>query len=133
VSFVEAKRLRRMYCCVSFPAGRQEACLLQQSASVTVLVCPAFVSRLTRTWPHHLLVKAKRASWLYWYVLLCSFLQADKKLDLWRLPEVLVVHLKRFSYTRWNRDKLDTQVCVSGGGGAGRWLGMRKAEEGCVQ
>jgi len=38
------------------------------------------------------------------------FPQADKKLDLWRLPEVLVVHLKRFSYTRWNRDKLDTQV-----------------------
>jgi ubiquitin C-terminal hydrolase len=36
--------------------------------------------------------------------------QADKKLDLWSLPEVLVVHLKRFSYTRWNRDKLDTQV-----------------------
>jgi ubiquitin C-terminal hydrolase len=31
-------------------------------------------------------------------------------LDLWSLPEVLVVHLKRFSYTRWNRDKLDTQV-----------------------
>lgn len=26
--------------------------------------------------------------------------QADKKLDLWSLPEVLVVHLKRFSYTR---------------------------------
>lgn len=26
--------------------------------------------------------------------------QADKKLDLWTLPEVLVVHLKRFSYTR---------------------------------
>ncbi len=25
---------------------------------------------------------------------------ADKKLDLWSLPEVLVVHLKRFSYTR---------------------------------
>ncbi len=25
---------------------------------------------------------------------------ADKKLDLWNLPEVLVVHLKRFSYTR---------------------------------
>jgi hypothetical protein len=36
--------------------------------------------------------------------------QADKKLDLWSLPEVLVVHLKRFSYTRWHRDKIDTQV-----------------------
>ena len=37
-------------------------------------------------------------------------MQADKKLDLWSLPEVLVVHLKRFSYTRWHRDKIDTQV-----------------------
>lgn len=37
-------------------------------------------------------------------------LQADKKLDLWSLPEVLVVHLKRFSYTRWHREKIDTEV-----------------------
>lgn len=29
-----------------------------------------------------------------------NMLQADKKLDLWSLPEVLVVCLKRFSYTR---------------------------------
>ena len=28
-------------------------------------------------------------------------MQADKKLDLWSLPDVLVVHLKRFSYSRW--------------------------------
>jgi ubiquitin C-terminal hydrolase len=42
--------------------------------------------------------------------LLSAAAQADKKLDLWSLPEVLVVHLKRFSYTRWNRDKLDTQA-----------------------
>ncbi|WIA28861.1 hypothetical protein OEZ86_011387 [Tetradesmus obliquus] len=46
-----------------------------------------------------------------WYCPKCkAHVQADKKLDLWSLPEVLVVHLKRFSYTRWNRDKLDTQV-----------------------
>lgn len=36
--------------------------------------------------------------------------QANKKLDLWNLPEVLVVHLKRFSYSRTSRDKLDTAV-----------------------
>lgn len=36
--------------------------------------------------------------------------QANKKLDLWSLPEVLVVHLKRFSYSRASRDKLDTKV-----------------------
>ncbi|KAF8072770.1 UBP11 [Scenedesmus sp. PABB004] len=46
-----------------------------------------------------------------WYCPKCkTHVQAEKKLDLWSLPEVLVVHLKRFSYTRWNRDKLDTQV-----------------------
>ncbi|KAF8056355.1 UBP11 [Scenedesmus sp. PABB004] len=37
-------------------------------------------------------------------------LQAEKKLDFWSMPEVLVVHLKRFSYTSWGRDKLDTLV-----------------------
>ena len=36
--------------------------------------------------------------------------QADKKLDLWTLPDTLVVHLKRFSYSRFSRDKLDTLV-----------------------
>jgi hypothetical protein len=50
------------------------------------------------------------SSFAYLPCLLSHGLQADKKLDLWSLPEVLVVHLKRFSYTRWNRDKLDTQV-----------------------
>jgi ubiquitin C-terminal hydrolase len=33
-----------------------------------------------------------------------------KKLDLWRLPEVLVIHLKRFSYTHFTRNKLETFV-----------------------
>lgn len=36
--------------------------------------------------------------------------RATKKFDLWSLPEVLVIHLKRFSYTRSLRDKLDTLV-----------------------
>jgi len=36
--------------------------------------------------------------------------RATKKFDLWSLPEVLVIHLKRFSYTRSLRDKLDTVV-----------------------
>ena len=31
-------------------------------------------------------------------------------MTLWKLPEVLVVHLKRFSYSRYWRDKLDTYV-----------------------
>jgi ubiquitin C-terminal hydrolase len=36
--------------------------------------------------------------------------QASKKLDLWRLPEILVVHLKRFSYSRYMKNKIDTFV-----------------------
>ncbi|KAL2930555.1 Ubiquitin carboxyl-terminal hydrolase 5 [Bienertia sinuspersici] len=36
--------------------------------------------------------------------------QASKKLDLWRLPNVLVIHLKRFSYNRSIKHKLDTFV-----------------------
>lgn len=36
--------------------------------------------------------------------------QASKKLDLWRLPEILVIHLKRFSYTRFMKNKLETYV-----------------------
>ena len=36
--------------------------------------------------------------------------QASKKLDLWRLPEILIVHLKRFSYSQLLRDKLETFV-----------------------
>jgi ubiquitin carboxyl-terminal hydrolase 4/11/15 len=34
-----------------------------------------------------------------WYCPTCKeHRQATKKLELWRVPEVLVVHLKRFSY-----------------------------------
>ncbi|KAK9161091.1 hypothetical protein Syun_007432 [Stephania yunnanensis] len=46
-----------------------------------------------------------------WYCPNCKeHRQATKKLDLWRLPEILVVHLKRFSYNRYLKDKLDTFV-----------------------
>lgn len=36
--------------------------------------------------------------------------EATKKLDLWRLPEILVVHLKRFSYNCFLKNKLETFV-----------------------
>lgn len=46
-----------------------------------------------------------------WYCPSCKeHRQATKKLDLWRLPEILVFHLKRFSYSRWYKNKLDTFV-----------------------
>ncbi|XP_047960151.1 ubiquitin carboxyl-terminal hydrolase 8-like isoform X3 [Salvia hispanica] len=46
-----------------------------------------------------------------WYCPNCKeHRQAGKKLDLWRLPEILVIHLKRFSYTRFSKNKLETFV-----------------------
>ncbi|KAF5772940.1 putative ubiquitinyl hydrolase 1 [Helianthus annuus] len=46
-----------------------------------------------------------------WYCPTCKeHRQASKKLDLWRLPEILVIHLKRFSYNQFLQDKLETFV-----------------------
>ncbi|KAM7257032.1 hypothetical protein ACFE04_012773 [Oxalis oulophora] len=46
-----------------------------------------------------------------WYCPGCKeHRQASKKLDLWRLPEILVIHLKRFSYSRFFKNKLETYV-----------------------
>ncbi|KAJ2557444.1 hypothetical protein EV175_001349 [Coemansia sp. RSA 1933] len=46
-----------------------------------------------------------------WYCSKCKeHQQATKKLDLWRVPEILVVHLKRFQHSRAWRDKIDTYV-----------------------
>uniref|UniRef100_A0A8C5MS72 Ubiquitin carboxyl-terminal hydrolase n=1 Tax=Leptobrachium leishanense TaxID=445787 RepID=A0A8C5MS72_9ANUR len=46
-----------------------------------------------------------------WYCPNCrKHQQATKKFDLWSLPKILVVHLKRFSYNRYWRDKLDAVV-----------------------
>lgn len=46
-----------------------------------------------------------------WYCPRCKdHRQASKKLDLWRLPEILVIHLKRFSYNQYFKNKLETFV-----------------------
>jgi ubiquitin C-terminal hydrolase len=46
-----------------------------------------------------------------WYCSKCKeHVCATKKMDLWRCPDVLVIHLKRFQYTRLWREKLDTYV-----------------------
>jgi ubiquitin carboxyl-terminal hydrolase 4/11/15 len=46
-----------------------------------------------------------------WYCPNCKeHQQATKKFDLWSLPEILVIHLKRFSYNRYWRDKIDTLI-----------------------
>jgi len=46
-----------------------------------------------------------------WYCPKCKdFKQADKKFDIWKLPNVLVIHLKRFQYNRYWRDKITTRI-----------------------
>ncbi|KAF5338375.1 hypothetical protein D9611_012466 [Ephemerocybe angulata] len=46
-----------------------------------------------------------------WYCPQCKkHQQATKKFDLWKAPDILVVHLKRFSNNRILRDKIDTHV-----------------------
>lgn len=46
-----------------------------------------------------------------WYCNKCkTHVQADKKMEFWTTPPVLIFQLKRFSYTRWNRDKLEDFV-----------------------
>lgn len=46
-----------------------------------------------------------------WFCGRCrGHVQARKKLDLWRLPELLVVLIKRFEHARGGRVKLDAPV-----------------------
>lgn len=46
-----------------------------------------------------------------WYCPGCKdHKQASKKIDLWSLPPFLIIHLKRFSYTRWSREKISRMV-----------------------
>ncbi|KAF9245254.1 hypothetical protein BU15DRAFT_85597 [Melanogaster broomeanus] len=46
-----------------------------------------------------------------WYCPRCKkHQQATKKFDLWKVPDILAVHLKRFSNSRVLRDKIDTFV-----------------------
>uniref|UniRef100_A0A7S1FB39 Ubiquitin carboxyl-terminal hydrolase n=1 Tax=Noctiluca scintillans TaxID=2966 RepID=A0A7S1FB39_NOCSC len=46
-----------------------------------------------------------------WYCNRCKELrEAYKKMEFWTLPPVLVLQLKRFTYTQFSRDRLDTAV-----------------------
>ncbi|GAN08057.1 ubiquitin carboxyl-terminal hydrolase 4-like [Mucor ambiguus] len=46
-----------------------------------------------------------------WYCPRCKKHQrALKKMDIWKLPEIIVVHLKRFSQVRHWRNKVDTMI-----------------------
>jgi len=46
-----------------------------------------------------------------WYCPRCKeHRRATKKFDLWKTPDILIVHLKRFSSSGYRRDKLDVLV-----------------------
>ena len=46
-----------------------------------------------------------------WYCPRCrEHRRATKKFELWKTPDILVMHLKRFSNSGWRRDKLDVLV-----------------------
>jgi len=46
-----------------------------------------------------------------WYCSKCREFQiASKKIDLWRLPDLLIIHLKRFSFDRMWRQKINSLV-----------------------
>lgn len=46
-----------------------------------------------------------------WYCPRCKeFRRAHKKFELWKSPDILVIHLKRFSSSRISRDKIDALI-----------------------
>lgn len=46
-----------------------------------------------------------------WYCSKCKeHREAFKKLEVWTFPAILVLQLKRFTYTSYSRDRLDTPV-----------------------
>ena len=46
-----------------------------------------------------------------WYCGECkTHVRASKKIDLWKLPEILIIHLKRFQYTRGYRNKIESVI-----------------------
>lgn len=40
----------------------------------------------------------------------CKKTNFSKQMTFWRLPRILVIHLKRFNFGRFRRDKLDNAV-----------------------
>jgi len=46
-----------------------------------------------------------------WFCSVCKLhKRASKKMDLWKLPEIFILHLKRFSYSKTWREKIDSYV-----------------------
>ncbi|KAJ7117610.1 hypothetical protein C8R44DRAFT_707956 [Mycena epipterygia] len=70
-----------------------------------------------------------------WYCPRCKkHQQATKKFDLWKAPDVLVVHLKRFSNSRTLRDKIDAFIDFPVEGlDLGDMIGERAAEKRLIE
>jgi ubiquitin C-terminal hydrolase len=48
-----------------------------------------------------------------WFCSACKkHMRASKKFDLWKMPDILLIHLKRFNYSRAWRDKIDSPVHI---------------------
>lgn len=46
-----------------------------------------------------------------WYCSQCKDHRAAKKtMELWSCNDILIIHLKRFKYTKWSREKIDREV-----------------------
>ncbi|KAI5779805.1 hypothetical protein EDC01DRAFT_754853 [Geopyxis carbonaria] len=65
-----------------------------------------------------------------WYCPRCEKHQrASKKFELWKCPDILVIHLKRFSSSRSFRDKIDVQIqCPMEGLNLGKRVGNGNTE-----
>lgn len=46
-----------------------------------------------------------------WYCNVCKeHRAASKTMEIWSSNDILIIHLKRFKYTKWNREKIDREV-----------------------
>lgn len=126
--------------CIDLSTGEEKAIRLPSSSSILVFINWSqkdlkkydthYMENLPEVFRYAPAPKRARAEPLSLYACLDAFLreeplvpedmwycprckerrQASKKLDLWRLPEVLVIHLKRFSFSRSTKHKLETFV-----------------------
>lgn len=86
--------------------------LFNQHAFIGLMKCSGIIRHLC------VLVELSYKIFLMCFLLYCvrycpgckEHRQATKKLDLWRLPEIMVIHMKRFSYNRFLKNKLETFV-----------------------
>ena len=92
--------------------SQQKECEVETYCLSDCLELFLLAEKLGKDDPWYVLMDVSFSHLLYRYCSKCKeFRQATKKLDLWRLPPILVVHLKRFCYrNRYYRQKLETFI-----------------------